>query len=145
MTIVQTNQLQLVKEQEEKKQRQLGQHVEKALAFVQKERQQLLQLQDYENDYLAKIQQEQHAWSADNSIRYRHFCLQLAQTIEVQKDKLTTAEQQLESMRQALSRQQQRLNVLADLIEKNKLETAYMYDKRVQKEMDDLSARQYYL
>ncbi|MGH1485040.1 MAG: flagellar export protein FliJ [Cellvibrionaceae bacterium] len=141
---MQNNQLELVKEQEEEKQRQLGQNFEKAVSFVQNERKQLLQLQGYESDYLEKIQQEQHTWTADNSIRYRHFCLQLSQTIEAQKGKLTTAEQQLDGMRQALSQQQQRINVLDDLIEKDKLETAHIHDKLVQKEMDDLSARQYY-
>ena len=141
---MQNNQLELVKEQAEEKQKKLGENFEKAVSFVQKERRQLMQLQGYEADYLEKIKQEQHQWTADNSIRYRHFCLQLSQTIEDQKSKLAIAEQQLDTMRESLSQQQQRINVLDDLIEREQMASAHMYDKLVQKEMDDLSTRQYY-
>jgi flagellar export protein FliJ len=138
---LQQQQLQLVKNQAEIKQQELSDRFEKALAFVQQERNQLAQLRDYRNDYVNKIEQGQQSWSAAMSTRYRHFCHKLAEAIQDQEGKLRLAEKQLDSMREALCQQQQRLNVLDDLIDRQILEEAYHQNRLIQKEMDELSQR----
>jgi flagellar export protein FliJ len=75
------------------------------------------------------------------STRYRHFCHKLAEAIQDQEGKLRLAEKQLDSMREELCQQQQRLNVLDDLIDRQILEESYHQNRLIQKEMDELSQR----
>lgn len=137
-------QLILVKEQAEKELRKLSENFSRASLYVENERQQLQQLQGYETEYLQKIQQQQHRWTAANSQRYRHFCLELSKTIKAQQDKVSLADQQLDGMRQSLFQQQQRIKVLTDLIERQQRQVEKVQNQQLQKEMDDLSARQYF-
>ena len=137
------NQLYLVKNQAEEKQKQLVKHFEQAMNFVQNERNQLEQIQSYEQDYLTKIKNEESQWRAETTQRYRQFCHQLAGTIIGQKTKLADAESKLEQMRKYLADQQQRINVLNDLIERGEKERAKLQDIIEQKEMDEFSTRKY--
>ena len=137
------NQLYLVKNQAEEKQKQLVKHFENAMNFVQNERNQLEQIQSYEQDYLTKIKNEESQWRAETTQRYRQFCHQLAGTIIGQKSKLADAESKLEQMRKYLADQQQRINVLNDLIERGEKERAKLQDIIEQKEMDEFSTRKY--
>ena len=137
------NQLYLVKNQAEEKQKQLVKHFENAMNFVQNERNQLEQIQSYEQDYLSKIKNEESQWRAETTQRYRQFCHQLAGTIIGQKSKLADAESKLEQMRKYLADQQQRINVLNDLIERGEKEREKLQDIIEQKEMDEFSTRKY--
>lgn len=137
------NQLYLVRNQAEEKQKQLVKHFEQAMNFVQNERNQLDQIQGYEQDYLIKIKNEESQWRAETTQRYRQFCHQLAGTIIGQKSKLAEAEIKLEQMRKYLTDQQQRINVLNDLIERGEKEHEKLQDSIEQKEMDEFSTRKY--
>ena len=137
------NQLYLVRNQAEEKQKQLVKHFEQAMNFVQNERNQLDQIQGYEQDYLIKIKNEESQWRAETTQRYRQFCHQLASTIIGQKSKLADAEIKLEQMRKYLADQQQRINVLNDLIERGEKEREKLQDIIEQKEMDEFSTRKY--
>jgi flagellar export protein FliJ len=140
---VEGNQLYLVRNQAEEKQKQLVKHFEQAMNFVQNERNQLDQIQGYEQDYLIKIKNEESQWRAETTQRYRQFCHQLAGTIIGQKSKLAEAEIKLEQMRKYLADQQQRINVLNDLIERGEKEREKLQDSIEQKEMDEFSTRKY--
>jgi flagellar FliJ protein len=140
---VESNQLYLVRNQAEEKQKKLVKHFEQALNFVQNERNQLDQIQSYEKDYLTKIKNEESQWRVETTQRYRQFCHQLAGTIIGQKLKLADAEIKLEQMRKYLSDQQQRVNVLNDLIVRGEKERAKIQDIIEQKEMDEFSCRKY--
>ena len=140
---VESNQLYLVRSQAEEKQKQLVKHFEQALNFVQNERNQLDQIQSYEKDYLTKIKNEESQWRAETTQRYRQFCHQLAGTIIGQKSKLADAEIKLEQMRKYLADQQQRVNVLNDLIVRGEKERKKNQDIIEQKEMDEFSNRKY--
>lgn len=140
---MQNNQLGLVKDQSEREQKKLSERFEKAVNFVQNERKQLLQLQDYESDYLNKIKQEQSRWTAENTGRYRHFCHQLSQAIVSQESKLGQAEKHLELMRGELCQQQQKINVLNDVIAREATANRNLENTLLQKEMDEFSSRQY--
>jgi flagellar export protein FliJ len=135
--------LYLVRNQAEEKQKQLVKHFEQAMNFVQNERNQLDQIQGYEQDYLIKIKNEESQWRAETTQRYRQFCHQLASTIIGQKSKLAEAEIKLEQMRKYLADQQQRINVLNDLIERGEKEREKLQDSIEQKEMDEFSTRKY--
>lgn len=137
------NQLYLVRNHAQEKQKQLVKHFEQAMNFVQNERNQLAQIQGYEQDYLIKIKNEESQWRAETTQRYRQFCHQLAGTIIGQKSKLADAESKLEQMRKYLADQQQRLNVLNDLIERGEKERVKLQDITEQKEMDEFSSRKY--
>ncbi len=137
------NQLYLVKNQAEEKQKQLVKHFEQAMNFVQNERNQLIQIQGYEQDYLIKIKTEEGQWRAETTQRYRQFCHQLAGTIIGQKEKLADAEGKLDQMRKYLADQQQRINVLNDLIERGEQDQSKLRDLIEQKEMDEFSTRKY--
>lgn len=137
------NQLELVKDQSKREQKKLTERFEKAVTFVQNERKQLLQLQEYENDYLNKIKQEQSRWTAENTGRYRLFCHQLSQAITTQTSKLEQAERQLELMRSELCQQQQKINVLNDVIAREVAESIHLENTLLQKEMDEFSNRRY--
>lgn len=137
------NQLYLVKNQAEEKQKQLVKHFEQAMNFVQNERNQLEQIQGYEQDYLTKIKNEESQWRAETTQRYRQFCHQLSSTIIGQKSKLADAEIKLDQMRKYLADQQQRINVLNDLIERGEADRAKLQDIIEQKEMDEFSTRKY--
>ena len=137
------NQLYLVRNQAEEKQKQLVKHFEQAMNFVQNERNQLDQIQGYEQDYLIKIKNEESQWRAETTQRYRQFCHQLASTIIGQKSKLAEAEIKLEQMRKYLADQQQRINVLNDLIGRGENEREKLQDSIEQKEMDEFSTRKY--
>ena len=137
------NQLYLVRNHAQEKQKQLVKHFEQAMNFVQNERNQLAQIQGYEQDYLIKIKNEEGQWRAETTQRYRQFCHQLAGTIIGQKSKLADAEIKLEQMRKYLADQQQRLNVLNDLIERSEKERVKLQDIIEQKEMDEFSSRKY--
>lgn len=140
---MESNQLYLVRSQAEEKQKQLVKHFEQALNFVQNERNQLDQIQSYEKDYLTKIKNEESQWRAETTQRYRQFCHQLAGTIIGQKSKLADAEIKLEQMRKYLADQQQRVNVLNDLIVRGEKERKKNQDIIEQKEMDEFSNRKY--
>ena len=59
------------------------------------------------------------------------------------KSKLAEAEIKLEQMRKYLADQQQRINVLDDLIERGEKEREKLQDSIEQKEMDEFSTRKY--
>jgi flagellar FliJ protein len=140
---VESNQLYLVRNQAEEKQKQLVKSFEQALNFVKNERNQLDQIQGYEKDYLTKIKNEESQWRAETTQRYRQFCHQLTGTIIGQKSRLADAEIKLEQMRKYLADQQQRVNVLNDLIVRGEKEREKLQDIIEQKEMDEFSNRKY--
>ena len=139
-----SKQIQLVKDQAEEKQRQLTERFERALDFVNGERQQLIQLQEYEAGYLERIKDRQQQWNPQNASHYRHFCHQLSQAIQEQSTKLQEAELHLDSMRQELRYQQRRIQVLDDVIEREAVAKTCVENQMLQKEMDEHSGRMYF-
>ena len=138
------NQLRLVKDQAQQQQKQLSERLEKAVAFVNGERQQLLQLQEYQQDYLDKITGQQQHWNAQHSARYRQFCHQLSLAIQGQQTKLQAAEEQLEGLRQSLYQQQQRIQVLDDMIDRQQQDLDQLQNLALQKELDDHNTRRHF-
>lgn len=141
---MQNKQIGLVKEQVEREQQKLSEKFEKAVNYVHAERKQLQQLKEYEQGYLERIKTEQSLWSADNTSRYRQFCHQLSQTIVEQQLRLDQAERHLEIMRTELCQQQQKINVLSDVIARQNQATALAEGLIIQKELDDFATRQYF-
>jgi len=61
--VAKNNQFDLVLNQAELEQSTISQRLEKAMAFVHAESEQLKQLEDYQAEYLRKIKEEQEQWS----------------------------------------------------------------------------------
>ena len=119
----------------------LSQRLQKAISFVDNEKQQLQQLEEYESEYLLKISDQQNQWSAQKIHHYRSFCYQLNHAVVVQKQKITTAEDALKPLQQQVFKCRHKINVLEALIEQKNKEQQLLQDKQLQKEMDELSIR----
>ena len=137
-------QLKLVREQEIQQKYALSQKLAVAASLAHGEQQQLQQLQQYQDDYLNMIEAEQVDWPAAKSRHYREFCYQLSSVIETQQTKLEQTKVTIHEYKQAIEKQQHKIDVLDKLIEKEMLEVLAADNKRLQQESDALVARRYF-
>lgn len=135
------NPLLLVLEQANEEQRIIGEKLQKLLDYISHEQAQYDTLSSYQDDYTQKIKQQQHC-SATEVNRYRVFYAQLNTALDNQKEKTVLAESQLVNLRQSLSIQQHKISVLTELIKKKEEKIAFDEEKKLQKLVDELSARQ---
>jgi len=133
----------LVLTQTKKTQEKLALQVQKADAFVQQENEQAKNLAIYLQDYQHKIR-EQHHCSAPDLLRYRSFCGQLQNALIQQEEKVSLAETHLAKLRQSLMQQQHKISVLQDLISKREQEIDAADEKKLQKNIDELSTRTHF-
>lgn len=137
-------QLQLVRDKEIHLKHRLGQKLAQAAALAHGEQQQLEQLQNYQEDYLKMIQQEQADWSAAKSKHYREFCYQLSSVIDGQRTKLEQTKLSINALKNDIQQQQHKIDVVDELIEKQALEALVADNKRFQQESDALVARRFF-
>ena len=135
------NALVLVLDQFNQEQTTITQRLEKAMAFVGQEKQQLVQLQEYEQEYLNKIQTSQQVWSVSHITRYRSFCHQLHHAVATQEEKVDLADTVVNQLREQLAIQKHKTQVLEALIAEKKREQQQQEDKLLQKAMDEFSSR----
>lgn len=115
--------------------------LEKAVVFVEQERQHLNQLRSYEQEYLTNIQEHQSTWNSQRINHYRSFCYQLNEAASKQQQKLDGAEQLVSQLRKQLIEEQHKISMLNDLIQQQYQQLTQAKDKRLQKDIDDLSSR----
>ncbi|MGS2717548.1 flagellar export protein FliJ [Eionea flava] len=137
-----TASLDLVLQQATQRQDSVAKKVRAASLFVEQEIQQTQNLTNYLGEYQEKIRLQKHC-SAIESIRYRSFCAQLQTAIVQQQEKVQFAEARLAELRQELVEQQHKISVLQDMIEKKHQNSAAVDEKKLQKLIDELSARQH--
>ena len=133
--------LELVLDKTENEEQLMTERLEKAQAFIQQERQQLQQLQEYSEEYACKIQQQQTGWSAAQMGHYRSFLQQLHTAVNTQKVKVATAEENTSHLRQQLMACRHKISVLSELIVEQKKNLQLEKDKVLQKELDELAIR----
>ena len=136
--------MQLVREQEIQQKHVLSQKLAVAASLAHGEQQQLLQLQQYQKDYLAMIEAEQVGWSAAKSKHYREFCYQLNSVIEAQQRKLEQTKVTINDYKQAIEKQQHKIDVVDKLIEKDMLAALAAENSHYQQESDALVSRRYF-
>lgn len=137
-----TASLDVVLQQATQHQDSIAKKTRAASLFVEQENQQTQNLMDYLGEYQEKIRQQTHC-TAIESMRYRSFCAQLQTAIVQQQEKVHFAEIRLAELRQELVMQQQKISVLQDMIEKKHQDAAAVDEKKLQKLIDELSARQH--
>ncbi|MBX2807723.1 MAG: flagellar export protein FliJ [Cellvibrionaceae bacterium] len=137
-------QLQMVRDQEEKQYQRLGRQLADAQSQVAGEQQQLAQLTHYQQEYLAKINRQQQTWTATTLTHYRSFCCQLDSLITEQQSKLQQSTDKQQQLRDKLYQQQKKLNTLNDMIDREQLAALSRQAVKQQKAMDELAIRRYY-
>ena len=138
-----SQQVELVREQEQKKLTVLGEQLANLVNRIQGEKQQLQQLMDYQQDYRVRIHEQQSHWTIEKTQHYRNFCQQLESIIQEQSQKLNQSEEQYTQLQQVLAGQKNKIDVLDKVINRQRQALLVEESRRFQKDMDDVSLRQY--
>ena len=133
----------LVLTQTQKKQEKLALKVQQADMFVQQEVTQAKSLGEYLQEYQHKIREQRQCTASDFS-RYRNFCSQLQHALLQQEEKVILAEAHLAKLRQSLMQLQHKISVLQNLIKEREQQMSAADEKKLQKTIDELSARSYF-
>jgi flagellar export protein FliJ len=111
--------------------------------FVQQEITQAKSLGEYLQEYQHKIREQRQCTASDFS-RYRNFCSQLQHALLQQEEKVILAEAHLAKLRQSLMQLQHKISVLQNLIKEREQQMSAADEKKLQKTIDELSARSYF-
>jgi len=137
-----TASLTLVLQQAKNLQDSIAKKVQAANIFLLQEKAQAENLDDYLKEYQKKIR-GQHTCTVGETKRYRSFCAQLESALVQQQEKVCLTESHLVELRHSLMQQQHKMGVLEDLIKKRQQHIDAGDEKKLQKLVDELSARQY--
>ncbi len=132
--------LSLVLRKTSEEQNKLAKRLMSMQLFIDAEKQQEQSLKEYLEEYIVKIQSQKHC-RVDEISRYRLFCSKLEKTIIQQHEKIVMAERQLDEIRQASMAIQYKISVLEQMLTKNQYAIEQQEEKRLQKTVDELSAR----
>lgn len=108
------------------------------------EEQQLHQLQDYRAQYLQQYQGLRSGLHASEMISYSAFIQRLAQVVGDQEHKLTQMQDQLARLQTQWQQRYHRRQSVEELIERLKREESAVLERRLQQELDELSAQQHW-
>lgn len=108
------------------------------------EEQQLEQLQDYRAQYLQQYQGRQNGLHASEMIGYSAFIQRLAQVLADQEQKLGQMHGQLSQLQTQWQQKHHRRQSVEELIERLKREENAVLERRLQQELDELAAQQYW-
>jgi len=131
--------LTLVQRQEDTAAQRLGQFREQ----MQVEEQQLIQLREYSAQYLHDYAGKRSGVMAAQLINYSAFIGRLGDLVREQEVKLTRMQANLEKLQNQWRYCHQKRKSIEDLITRFKQEEMLELDKRLQKELDELSSRQH--
>jgi flagellar FliJ protein len=137
-----TASLTLVLQQAKNLQNSIAKKVQAANVFLLQEKAQAENLDDYLKEYQEKIR-GQHTCTVGETKRYRSFCAQLESALVQQQGKVNLAEAHLVQLRHSLMQQQHKMGVLKELIKKRQQHIDVIDEKKIQKLVDELSARRY--
>ncbi len=118
----------------------IAKKIKNLLAFIEHESSQYDMLLEYQQEYRDKIH-NQKAISVTDINRYRSFYAKLETALSQQKEKIDLAQSRLNELRQTLLIQQHKVDTLKDLIRKKENQIAINEEKKLQKTIDELSAR----
>ena len=109
-------------------------------ARLEKEKQQLLQLQRYYDDYIDRIEKQKHRVSVQEVITYREFSHRLAEAQRQQQHKLEHWQGQLDSLHKKWVIMHRRRETVAELIDRTRREEQRHRDGLEQKQLDEIAA-----
>lgn len=106
------------------------------------EERQLAELVEYRNQYLAAQAEPRAGIHAQELINYSHFIGRLAEACREQENKIARTQASLLLLQQQWREKHQKRKAIEDLIARLHNEENLLIDKRLQKELDELSAQQ---
>lgn len=107
------------------------------------EQEQLQQLDDYRNQYLADYSVSSAPRNAQQLINYSSFIQRIDQLKLEQSQKVERAERVVVKAQTVWQQLYQKRKSIADLIERYKVEEQLAIDKKLQKEIDDLTTQRF--
>ena len=129
--------LQLAERQEQEAANQVGRYQQQ----LQRERQQLQQLHDYNLDYQKKFGSQTRGLRGADLISSRGFLARLATAESEQQANLERMQKTLESLQQTWRQKYHYRQSIENLIARFSQEESEELEKRLQKEFDDLAAQ----
>lgn len=128
--------LQLAEREEQKAAEQLGVGREQLGACEQ----QMGQLQEYQEEYTAQINARSGPQNVQQMMADRSFIGQLGDAVDAQKQKIVQAQQQYQQLMALWQRAYRKRTSLEEFISKMRDSESLEADKRLQKELDELSS-----
>src|SRR5690606_2606073 len=111
---------------------------------INAEQEQLQQLEEYAAHYLDTYGSLKTGLHAQDLISYSSFIQRLAEAKKEQQTKVARMMQTIEQLQQDWRGKHRRLESIQDLIARLRYEENEVLEKRLQKELDDLSAQQFH-
>lgn len=131
--------LQLAQQAEDKAAQELGRYQQQ----LTEEQEQLQSIQNYNGDYLAKIQQQRSGLRAEEIMSSRNFLKQLGDLEQAQLNKIASMEHSLGQYRLQWQQCHHRRQSIVDLIARLSQEENALLEKKLQKELDDLACQKF--
>lgn len=117
-------------------------HLSECRDLLATEQRQLAELVEYRDQYLQAQGETRTGVYAQELINYSHFISRLGDACREQEAKVVRTQNSLVALQQQWSQKYQKRKSIEDLIARLKLEDNALLDKRLQKELDELSAQQ---
>jgi flagellar FliJ protein len=135
--------LQIVLTLAERNEQAAAQEVAESRALVETEQTQLRQLEEYTEHYLQAYTAHTHNVRAEDLITYSGFIQRLGKVSAEQHQKLERATHLYEQKLQQWREKYQRRHAIADLIARLQSEENTALEKKLQKELDDLTTQKF--
>lgn len=124
----------------ERAEQQAAEHLATAREQLGSDERQLNQLQDYRLDYISQINGKLGAQSVHQMLADRSFVAQLEQAVETQQQKILKTQQHYQQQLQIWQKAYHKRSNIEELINRMRDSEAQEADKRLQKELDELSS-----
>ncbi len=125
----------------EREEQAAGLQLQQARQSLSREQQQLEQLQQYNRDYLARINGQHSGLRGEDFISYRQFLQQLQQAEQAQANTVQRWQRQLQHLTGAWQQKYRRRQRIADWIARLRAGEELVLDRREQRLLDELAAR----
>jgi len=110
---------------------------------LEREQQQLAQLQDYRTQYIQDYQQLRSGATPQALMSYSGFLQRLGEAVTGQEQRLAQVRTLLEQCRAQWQEKYHRRRSLQELVERLKVEEDTVLEQRLQRELDDLAAQRF--
>lgn len=143
MAQTRSSRMQLVLELAQKEEENSAQNLSSCKAQLQVEQEQLKQLADYRNQYIGDYSVQGVQRNANQFINYSSFIQRIDQLNQEQLRKVERAERVVEQAKIVWQRLYQKRKSIAELIQRYQTEEQFLLDKKLQKEIDDLTTQRF--
>ncbi len=139
MVVVRSKRMAIVLTLAERAEATAAQRLQEARHQCQMDEDKLQELKEYHQDYADQIDQRREGLTAQIIMTYRHFLQQLEQSVEVQGAKVKQAGLLCERLLVEWQQLYHRRRSIGELIERLQKTESSILEKRLQKEIDELT------